>query len=130
VVGGILSAIIAGLFCPRMTPRQAVGNTQTMTGVPEPTLYHRWLGWHAPAMRRAMTVLIAGLIVAVVLLPFVTWGLALATGWDAAALTFLLAAWPIIIRADSSHAPQRASASQARDSDLKGHLPQPGPGKP
>jgi hypothetical protein len=29
-------------------------------------------------MRRATTVLIAGLIVAVVLLPFVTWGLALA----------------------------------------------------
>ena len=41
-----------------------------MTGVPPPTLYHRWLGWHAPAMRRAITVLIAGLIVAVVLLPF------------------------------------------------------------
>ena len=104
-----MSAIIAGLFCPRMTRRQAVGNTQTMTGVPAPTLYHRWLGWHAPAMRRAITVLIAGLIVAVVLLPFVTWGLALAAGWDAAALTFLLAAWPIIIRADSSHAPQLAA---------------------
>ena len=26
-----------------------------MTGVPAPTLYHRWLGWHAPAMRRALT---------------------------------------------------------------------------
>ena len=65
-------------------------NTQTMTGVPAPTLYHRWLGWHALAMRRALTVLSAGLIVAVVLLPFVTWGLALAGGWDAAALTFLL----------------------------------------
>jgi hypothetical protein len=35
-----------------------------MTGLPAPTLYHRWLGWHAPAMRRAITVLIAGLIVA------------------------------------------------------------------
>ena len=31
-----------------------------MTGVPPPTLYHRWLGWHAPAMRRAITVLTAG----------------------------------------------------------------------
>jgi hypothetical protein len=80
-----------------------------MTGLPASTLYQRWLGWHAPAMRRAITVLIAGLIVAVVLLPFVTWGVALATGWDAAALTFLLAAWPIIIRADSSHAPQLAA---------------------
>jgi uncharacterized membrane protein len=109
VVDGILSAIIAGLFCPRMTRRQAVGNSQTMTGVPAPTLYHRWLGWHAPAMRRAITVFIAGLIVAAVLLPFVTWALALAAGWDAAALTFLLATWPIIVRADSSHAPQRAA---------------------
>ena len=68
-------------------------NTQTMTGVPAPTLYHRWLGWHALAMRRALTVLSAGLIVAAVLLPFVTWGLALAGGWDAAALTFLLTTW-------------------------------------
>src|SRR6201985_2406511 len=33
-----------------------------MTGVPAPTLYHRWLGWHAPAIRRALPVLIAGLI--------------------------------------------------------------------
>ena len=55
-----------------------MGNTQTVTGLPAPTVYHRWLGWHALAMRRALTVLTAGLIVAVVLLPFVTWGLALA----------------------------------------------------
>ena len=80
-----------------------------MTGVPAPTLYHRWLGWHAPAMRRAITVLIAGLIVAVVLLPFITWGLALVGGWNAAALIFLLTTWWIIIRADSSRAPQLAA---------------------
>ena len=48
----------------RVTHRDAIGNTQTMTDVPAPTLYHRWLGWHALAMRRAVTVLIAGLIVA------------------------------------------------------------------
>ncbi len=59
-------------------------------------------------MRRAITVLIAGLLVAVVFLPFVAWGLALAGGWDASALTFLLIIWPIIIRADSSRAPQLA----------------------
>ena len=80
-----------------------------MTGVPAPTLYHRWLGWHALAMRRALTVLISGLIVAVILLPFVTWGLALAGGWDAAALTFLFATWPIILQADSARAAQVAS---------------------
>src|SRR5689334_13030512 len=80
-----------------------------MTGVPPPTLYHRWLGWHAPAMRRAITVLIAGLIVAAILLPFVPWGLAVVGGWNAAALTFLLTTWAIIIRAGSSRAPQLAA---------------------
>ena len=80
-----------------------------MTAVPAPTLYHRLLGWHAPAMRRAITAFVIGLIVAVVLLPFVTWALALTAGWDAAALTFLLAAGPIIVRADSSRAPQLAA---------------------
>ena len=44
-----------------------------MTGVPPPTLYHRWLGWHAPAMRRAITVLIAGLIGAAVLTVVLSW---------------------------------------------------------
>jgi uncharacterized membrane protein len=87
-----------------------------MTGVPAPTLYHRWLGWHAPAMRRALTAFIAGLIVAVVLLPFVTWGLALVGGWDTAVLILLLAIWPVIIRADSSRAPQLA----AREDETEG----------
>ena len=48
-----------------------------MTGVPADTLYHRWLGLHAPAMRRAVTVLFAGLIIGLALLPFARWGLAL-----------------------------------------------------
>jgi hypothetical protein len=61
-------------------------------------------------MRRSLTVLIAGLVVAAVLLPFVTWGLALAGGWDGAALAFLLITWPIIIRADSARAAQLAAA--------------------
>jgi uncharacterized membrane protein len=87
-----------------------------MTGVPAPTLYHRWVGWHAPAMRRAVTAFTAGLIVAVVLLPFVTWGLALTGGWDTATLAFLLPAWSIIIRADSSRAPQLA----AREDETEG----------
>ena len=80
-----------------------------MTGVPAPTLYHRWLGWHAPAMRRALTAFTVGVIVTVVLLPFVTWAMALVAGWDAAALTVLLSIWPVIIRANSSLAPQLAA---------------------
>jgi len=93
-----------------------MGDTQTMTGVPARTPYHRWLGWHAPAMRRAVTVLITGLIVALALLPFTTWGMALVAGWDAAAVTFLLAIWPIILRADSSRAAQLA----AREDETEG----------
>jgi hypothetical protein len=79
---------------------KVIGNTQGMVDVPAPNLYHRWVGWHAPAMRRALTVLVVGLIAAVVLLPFVSWELAVVGGWDATALSFLLVTWSIIIRAD------------------------------
>jgi uncharacterized membrane protein len=79
-----------------------------MTAIPPTTPYHRWLGWHALAMRRTIIVGASGLIVAVVLLWFVPWGLAAVAGWDVAALTFLASVWPIIARADSSHAAQLA----------------------
>jgi uncharacterized membrane protein len=87
-----------------------------MTGVPARTLYHRWLGLHAPAMRRAVTVLLAGLIVALALLPFAMWEVALIGGWDAAALAFLLTTWPVIFRADSSRVAQVA----AREDETEG----------
>jgi uncharacterized membrane protein len=88
-----------------------------MTGTPPRTLYHRSLGWHAPAMRRALVVVAIGLFGGLVLLPFVSWQLAMVGGWDAAALTYLLAVWPIIIRADSSHAEAIAtSEDQTRGS--------------
>lgn len=80
-----------------------------MTSIPNPTRYHRWLGWHAPAMRRTVIVGSIGLLVAVVLLWFVPWGMAVVAGWDAAALAFLISVWPIIIRANSSHASQLAT---------------------
>jgi uncharacterized membrane protein len=44
------------------------------------------------------------LVVAVLLLGFLPWGLAVVVGWDAAALTFLMIVWPIILRADSPQA--------------------------
>src|SRR6476469_9518054 len=90
-----------------------------MTGVPPPTLYHRWLGCHAPAMRRAITVLIAGLIVAVVLLPFITWGLALVGGWSASALIFVPTTWWLSIRADSSRAPQLAAGEDQTEGSAR-----------
>ena len=87
----------------------AIGNTPTMTTIPPPTLYQRWLGWYAPAMRRAVVVAAIGLAVALVLLPFVTWGMAVVAGWDAAALIFLMSIGPIIIRADSPHTERLAT---------------------
>ena len=80
------------------------------------SVYHRWLGWHATSMRRAAAVLVAGLIAGVILALFVTWGLALVGGWDAAALTFLLTIWPIIAAADSARVAQLA----AREDDTEG----------
>jgi uncharacterized membrane protein len=88
--------------------RDAIGNTRTMTSIPNPTLYHRWLGWHAPAMRRAVIVGSIGLIVAFVLMWFVPRGLAVVAGWDSAALAFLVSVWSIIVRADSGHVVQLA----------------------
>jgi uncharacterized membrane protein len=74
-----------------------------MNGMPPPTRYHRLLGWHAPAMRRTAIVIAIGLLIAVVLAPFVPWQVAVLGGWDAAALTFLATVWPIIARATGGH---------------------------
>jgi uncharacterized membrane protein len=86
----------------------AIGNTRTMVAMPPKTLYHRWVGWHAPAMRRTVVVGLIGLAVVLVLLPFVTWQLAVLGGWDATSLAFLISVWPIIVRASSPHAEQLA----------------------
>jgi uncharacterized membrane protein len=80
-----------------------------MTASPPPTRYHRWLGWYAPAMRRAVIVSSIGLLVVVALLPILPWQAAVVTGWDAAALTYLSSIWPIILRADSAQAEQLAT---------------------
>lgn len=81
-----------------------------MNGMPPETLYHRLVGWHAPAMRRAGVVFAVGLTMAVVLAAFVTWELAVLGGWDAAALTFLVTVWPIIARADGLHTEKLATS--------------------
>ena len=73
-------------------------------------------------MRRAVTAFIAGLIVTVVLLPFAAWGLALTGGWDTATLAFLLPAWSVIIRADSSRAPQLAAREDQTEGSARALL--------
>jgi uncharacterized membrane protein len=80
-----------------------------MTGIPPETLYHRWLDWHAPSLLRAVVAVFIGLAVALILLRFVTWEFAGLGGWDAAALAFLGAVWPIIVRADAPQAEQLAT---------------------
>ena len=77
--------------------------------VPAPTLYHRWLGWHAPALRRLVVVTVVGAAVGGVLVPLVAWHLALLTAWDTAALTFLAAVWPMILRTNGAHTGQLAT---------------------
>jgi uncharacterized membrane protein len=91
-----------------MASRYAIGNTRNMTAMPPPTRYHRLLGWYAPAMRRATIVSAVGLVVLVVLVWFLPWGLAVLAGWDAAALTFLVSIWPILLRDEGAHAAQLA----------------------
>jgi uncharacterized membrane protein len=71
-----------------------------MTGLPQETLYHRSMGWHAPAMRRAVVVVCIGILVALGLLGTGIVELAVVGGWDAAALTFLLSVWPILRRSN------------------------------
>ena len=80
-----------------------------MTASPPPTLYHRWMGWHAPALRRVAVLACIGLAVAVVLLPILPWQSAVVAGWDVAALVYLGSIWPIILRADSAQARQLAT---------------------
>jgi len=77
--------------------------------MPANTLYHRWLGWHALEMRRAVTVAALGLVVAVVLLLFVPWSLALVGGWAAVAFAFLTTTWAIIGRADGAQVQRLAT---------------------
>ena len=85
-----------------------------LTGMPPQTMYHRWVGWHAPALRRAVIVLGSGLAVTLILLGLVTWELAVIGGWDAAALAFLATVWPIILRADSVQARELAAREDER----------------
>jgi uncharacterized membrane protein len=70
--------------------------------MPAPTVYHRWLGWHAADLRRLASAGAAGLATCLVLAPFLRWQVVVLGGWDAAALVFLGSVWPIILRADAA----------------------------
>src|SRR4030095_6817410 len=87
-----------------------------MAAPPANTLYHRWLGWHAPAMRRLVVAGSIGLTVLLVLLGPATWELALIAGWDAGALVFLLAVVPVMIRSG----PQHTALLATREDETRG----------
>jgi uncharacterized membrane protein len=83
-----------------MTPlwRQAIG----MVTMPEPTLYHRLLGWHAPALRQGALVFAIGAVAGALASAIQPWQTSIVVGWDVTASAFLIVTWPIIIRADGA----------------------------
>jgi uncharacterized membrane protein len=73
-----------------------------MSALPAPTLYHRWLGWHAPAVRQGALVLLGGIIAGFVIAAVQPWQVAVVGGWDVAATVLLAVTLPMIARADSA----------------------------
>jgi len=73
-----------------------------VNAIPAPTVYHRLMGWHAPALRRVLIAGAIGLVAASVLAFFVSWPYAAIGGWDTVAIVFLVSIWPLIWRADGA----------------------------
>jgi uncharacterized membrane protein len=75
--------------------------------------YHRVLGWHAPALRRAAVVLVIEVVATLVLLMYAPWELAVILGWDVGAALFLASTGHMIIRADAADTETLASEEDA-----------------
>jgi uncharacterized membrane protein len=85
--------------------------------VPAPTVYHRWLGWHAPALRRLLVAAGVGVVAGLALAPVLPWPLAVLGAWNATALTFLLSVAPIILAADGPRT-QRIAVREDMNRDV------------
>jgi uncharacterized membrane protein len=85
--------------------------------VPAPTVYHRWLGWHAPALRRLVIAAVVGVVAGLALATALPWRLAVLGAWNATALTFLLSVAPIILRADGPRT-QRIAVREDMNRDV------------
>jgi uncharacterized membrane protein len=85
--------------------------------VPAPTVYHRWLGWHAPALRRLLIAAVVGVVAGLALATVLPWRLAVLGGWNATALTFLLSVAPIILGADGART-QRIAVREDMNRDV------------
>jgi uncharacterized membrane protein len=69
---------------------------------PAPTALHRWVGYHAPAIRRLTIAGGVGVAAFLVSAPFVRWQVGVLAGWDGAALTFLGGVWLALGRAGAA----------------------------
>ena len=85
--------------------------------VPAPTVYHRWLGWHAPALRRLLIAAVVGVVSGLALATVLPWRLALLGAWNATAFTFLLSVAPIILGADGGRT-QRIAIREDMNRDV------------
>ena len=72
-----------------------------MSVLPPPTVYHRLLGWHAPDLRRTFTMAVIGVVAGLAVSVAIGVVFAILIGWDASAISYLAATWPIIARADT-----------------------------
>src|SRR5262245_23925467 len=64
------------------------------------SVYHRWISWHAPAVRRLGVAVLLGVVGGLALSPFVPFEIVLIIGWDIICAAFLVATGHIITRAD------------------------------
>jgi uncharacterized membrane protein len=69
---------------------------------PSPTVFHRWIGYHAPALRRLTIAAALGVAAAAIAAPFVRWEVTVLVGWDGAALAFIGGVWPMVLGADAA----------------------------
>jgi uncharacterized membrane protein len=73
-----------------------------MATMPEtPTLYHRIIGTHAPALNRLVAGVIFGILTAAILGFFVEWQMAVLAAWDATCAVILAVIWHEIFPADT-----------------------------
>ena len=75
--------------------------------------YHRVLGWHAPALRRAAVVLVIEFVATLLLLPYAPWEWAVILGWAFGAAAFLASTGHMIIRADATDTEMLAGEEDA-----------------
>jgi uncharacterized membrane protein len=84
-----------------VTPCSSPGEiTRDDTNMPRATAYHRLIGWHAPAIRRALITGGLGCVTAIAALRALDWELSVVTGWDVGAVAYLASSWSLIGRAD------------------------------